>query len=196
MQVDDAVLDELLDRGRNVFLEEVVMLVERAHSDPGVARERLDAYGDALTERAGYRFEHFEGESFGAALDERVADAETWAGRTALYELGDGRVSRYPPNWHENVGGVADPREWVRFLRATDSDFLDGLGAAGAGDGVAEDELLDAIATVGRVPRSDAKARLEELREAGEVVEDADQHPDAGVRLAENVDGLGDPDAP
>lgn len=187
VEVDDAVIDELVARGRNLLLPEAVMLVERAHrgGESGVRRERLGAYDEALAGSGGVATEHFDPAEFVAAVRDRLTDSETWTARRDVYRVGAGRVSRYPARWHEELGGVPDPREWVRFLRETDSAFLDGHGAAGAGGGVAEDELLDAIATVGQVPRPDVKARVEELRDAGEVAEDADQHPDAGVRLAD-----------
>ena len=55
---------------------------------------------------------------------------------------------------------------------------------------VPESTLLDAMVTIGGVDRDTAKGNLEARRMDGTVVEDADQHPDANVFLAEERDDL------
>lgn len=50
---------------------------------------------------------------------------------------------------------------------------------------VREDPLVFAIQAVGRTDRETAKAAVSDPRERGEIAEDADQHPQAGVFLVE-----------
>lgn len=180
--LDDHTLTELRREGSSLLFTDVVTLVERhhPHDQPGVPEETLLAYADALARDADYAF---DAAAFREELDDRLADAETWAGENRVYRLGDDRVSRYPESWHERLGGTADVREFVAFLQEEVPEFKGDVGRGGAGPGIPEQALLDVVAVVGGVDRDDAKARLQELRERGELVEDADQHPDAGVVL-------------
>lgn len=178
--LDERVLNEARQQGSNLLTEELLALIERhhPHETPGVTRETVGRYADALADTQAYEFDPT---AFDDELTKRLTDAETWQGRTALYALDDDRVSVYPARWHDRLGGSTDVREFVRFLLEREA-FLADLDSGGAGHGIPEDTLLDVVAVVGRIDREDAKATLERHRAEGELVEDADQHPDARVR--------------
>lgn len=188
MELRDDVVDEIVHRGP-ATVRRTVLLVERGHrTEPGVDREALDDYVDALEARDDFEFDP---EWFYDELDDGLVDAEEWVDEDRLYRLGDDRISRYPPRWHDQLGGSDDVAEFVATLTAT--GFAESVGQSGAGGGLDEEALLDAVSAVGRVPKTEAKGELETLRDEGVVVEDADQHPHAGVYLADDAAELRDP---
>lgn len=190
MRVNDDLVDELVSRGA-VPPQRLVQLLERAHRDEsGVTVDTLDAYAEALSARRNY---DFDASAFLDAVDDALVERDGWAGEDALYRLSDHRISRYPPVWHDELGGRDDVAAYVEFLTENATEFVDTVGGYGAGSGVDEMVLLDVVATVGLSTRSEAKAELERLRDEGVLVEDADQHPHAGVYLAEDDGELRDP---
>ena len=188
VEISEQVLAEATHRSRNLLTTELVALIERhhPHDQPGVSRETLEAYAKALTDEPDYRF---DAEGFLDEIDERLIDIETWAGNDALYPVDD-RVSAYPAQWHAELGGSIDVRAYLDFLQNEAVGFMH--DTRGPGQGVPEETLLDIVATVGRTDREEAKNALADLRQGGELVEGPDQHPDAGVRLAENAEQLRD----
>lgn len=188
MEPRDDVVDEIVHRAP-ATARRTVLLVERGHrTEPGVDRETLDGYVDALTGRRDFEFDP---EGFHAELEDALVDDEEWVAEDRLYRIGEDRISRYPARFHEELGGSDDVAAFVDFLQ--DTEFAGTVGSSGAGGGIDEEALLDVVAAVGQVPMDDAKARLETLRDEGVVVEDADQHPHAGVYLAEEAGELRDP---
>lgn len=180
----DDVLAEAGRRGETLLLSELVELIERHHDDgrPGVDRSLAEAYVRELSAgETGFRVEDPV-----AAIDGRLASDDAPADEDALHEVADGRVSAYPSAWHERLGGETDVATFVREL-GSDEETFTGWRAhvAGAGGGIPEQPLLDAVATVGGLSREEADRRLDELRREGVLVEDADQYPNARVRLAE-----------
>lgn len=181
MELRDDVVDELVHRGPTTT-QQTVLLIERGHRhERGVERSTLDDYVDALDGRGDYEF---DAEDFYADLEGALVDDETWATDEALYRIGDDRISRYPKRWHDELGGSDDVAGFVSLLNG--SPYVEQ-------GGIDEDALLDVVAAVGRTSVDDAKAELEALRDEGVVVEDADQHPHAGVYLAEDAEGVRDP---
>lgn len=180
---DEDVVSEIVQRGRNLLADEAVALIERRDTteDPGVSRETLDAYADALAERPNF---DIDTEEFATAIDERLTDAENWADNDALYDL-DGRISAYPPAWHKELGSLTDVEAYLAVVEEASTGGGEESPDAGTGEGVSEEWLLDAVATIGRVERDEAKEALEAARADGRIDEGPDQHPDAGVRLAE-----------
>lgn len=176
VQIDDDVLAEARRQGQNLVVTDLVWLVERAHDtdERGVSRDRLDAYLESLDES-------LDADALAEAIRERVTDGEVWAGESALYEVGGGRVSRYPADWHEELGPDADVVDFVRVL----NDRLDDPPYSGANDAVSEDFLVDVVAVLGDGDPEAARSRLEDLRTDGVVEEYPDQHPQAGVRVAD-----------
>jgi hypothetical protein len=188
VEVNERVITEATHRGRNLLLRELVALIERYHhhNSPGIARETIETYGKVLADKHAYQIDT---EDLMKEIDEHLVEAETWVDNTALYPV-NGRVSAYPTQWHEELGGSTDVRAYLQFLQNEDSGFTH--DSAGAGQGIPEEDLLDIVATVGRTDRQEAKATLSDLRQRGDLVEGPDQHPDAGVRLAENAEHLRD----
>ena len=188
MELREAVVDEVVHRGP-ASVRRTVLLVERGHrTGPGVDRATLDDYVDAFAARENFEFDP---EWFYDELEAALVDDETWVAEDSLYRLDDDRISRYPARWHEELGGSDDVAAFLDFLQ--DTPFADSVGQSGAGGGIDEQALLDVVAAVGRVPKDDAKARFESLREEGVVVEDADQHPHSGVYLADEAGEMRDP---
>lgn len=181
MEPRDDVVDEIVHRGPTTT-QQTVALLERGHRhERGIERSTLDDYAEALDERADFEFDP---EGFYTDLEDALVDDGAWVSEDALYRVGDDRISRYPERWHDELGGSDDVAAFVSLLN--DSPSVEH-------GGVNEEALLDVVAAVGRVRKDDAKAELEHLREEGVVVEDADQHPDAGVYLAEDAEELRDP---
>lgn len=173
-----AVIDEAGERSKYLTATEFLDLVERGHPTdaPGVERSTFEAYAEQLDEET----PTVDADGLRESLDERTTDDEEWVDDETVYRLGDGRISLYPASWHERLGGESDPRAFLRTFSET--------GAFEAG--VPESTLIDAMAVVGNADRETAKGNLEALRERGEVVEGADQHPDANVYLAEDAEDI------
>lgn len=183
--VDESVIDEVTERSQNLLFKELIQLIERAHSDaPGVSREALDAYAREL---GGDSAVPFTTEELRDTVDDRLTDADTWTTEKALYALDD-RISTYPSRWHDALGGTTDISAYIRFIEddvaGNETDFT----GVGPGDGIQEEDLLDLIATIGRIERGTAKTNLEQLRDQGDIAEGADQHPDARVYLRDRTD--------
>lgn len=185
-ELDDSVIDEAVHEGESMLLEELFDLIERSHDgEAGVDREVVVAYVRELESRGGYAF---DADGFLDEIDERLTDSEEWAGAERYYELPGDRLSQYPARWHDRLGGSTDAAAYVRFLGEEAPEFVESMDRGGAGPGVPEDTLISLISIVGRVDHGAARAAIEEARERGDLVEDADQHPQAGVYLADESD--------
>jgi len=184
-ELSDDVIEEAAHEGETLLVDDLVSLAERAHDDaPGVERDVLDDYAEALSAR---RDTSFDIAAFERVVADRRTDAERWAGEDRLYEVGDDRLSLYPSRWHAQLGGSTDVAEYIAFLEAESPEFIVERGTAEVGPGIPKGKLLEIVAVVGRVDRQRARAALQEARDDGEVVEDADQHPQAGVYLQEEA---------
>jgi hypothetical protein len=186
--LSEQVLEVVGTERRTLLPREVVKFIERyhPHDQPGIAWSVLEAYAMRLADDLG---DEFDQNTFLEEIDDRLVDTATWYGDDALYELDTKRVSLFPLRWHDSLGGSTDLTAYVRFLTDEAPGFSDERAAVGgAGEGVPEQFLLDTVNLVGRVDRATVKSRLEDLRDRGELVEDADQHPNARVQLAEQSD--------
>ncbi len=102
MERSESLLREAGNRSEYLRPREFVALAERyaegttAGADPGVPREWLLAHVEALAGES-----HVDAESFRSSPSEVTTDAETWTDDRAVYEVGEGRLSAYPPAWHE-----------------------------------------------------------------------------------------------
>ncbi|WP_436925386.1 hypothetical protein [Halosimplex amylolyticum] len=182
---NQAVVDKAVHEGESMGARDLVELIERYEEGPGVDPETVEAYAAALEARDDYAF---DAEDFLAHVDANTTDADWWEGGV-YYEIGDGvddrRISLFPRAWHERLGGSTDVREYVAFILDEDPDYLDDLALGGPGGGVPEKAVVEALMLVGRVDRPEANTLINEARERGDVVEDADQNPDADVYLPE-----------
>ncbi|HET7323143.1 MAG TPA: hypothetical protein VFJ06_02300 [Halococcus sp.] len=190
--LNEQVLETVGNERRTLLPREVVEFVERyhPHDQPGIAWATLEAYAARFAEDFG---EQFDSEEFLDRIESQLVETETWESDDALYKLDGKRVSLYPPRWHDRLGGSADLKEYLRFIADDAPGFAEERTAVGgSGEGVPEQFLLDTVNLVGRVDYETAKSRLEEGRDRGELAEDADQHPNARVRLAERTDDMQD----
>jgi len=156
--VERDVLVEAASRGGNLHVTELVELVERAH-DPdaaGVSREVLDAY---ITELG----ESLDGDSLRRDVDNALTNSAGWLSGDALYEVSNGRVSRYPRSFHDELDSETDLVVFARVL----ADALDD------GD-VPEPLLVAAAATLGERESDEARAELDGLTADGVLETDAE----------------------
>ena len=181
VELSESLFREAGERSEYLGPREFVALAERhaggtdRGAEPGVPEEWLLEHVETLADES-----HVEAESFRTDLAAVTTDSAAWDDDRAVYEVGEDRLSAYPPAWHEALGGTTSLPEVVRYL-LDESDYrpVD----AGAGDGVPEDDLLDVAAAVAGFTRDGAKAALEDCRADGRLVEDVDQHPEANVYL-------------
>ncbi|WP_253737788.1 hypothetical protein [Halohasta salina] len=113
----DAVLDEAASRGETLTIHDLLRLIERFDTGPGVPDDRLDSYIRALD--AG----RFDEAALREGLDTRLVDAAEWQTETAVYRL-DGGVSAFPARWHEDLTSETDLTRYV----ATMTTAVGGLG--------------------------------------------------------------------
>lgn len=184
----DEVLEEAVHEGEAMDWMDLFDLVERSHDErAGVPLDVVEAYAEELASRRDYSF---DAAGFLGALEDRLTDAETWQGPDRIYPLGEDRVSRYPARWHDRLGGSTDAGAYVRFLADEDPAFGE-ADHPGTGGTVPEDRLVDVIRVVGRTDRETATAAIGWARDSGAVVEDADQHPHAGVYVPGEDEDIG-----
>lgn len=180
-RLDDAVIEEADGRGERLLADELVELAERHHDfdEPGVPRGLVDDYFDALEERASFDVEPMR-EQF---RDHLTAD-RSFVDTNAVYEVGDDRVSGYPASLHQRLDEDATLADYVYVMTHSMGDTAE----SAASPGVAKDELLGAATAVGERSHQEAREQLKDLRADGVLVADADQHPRAGISLAEDAD--------
>ncbi|WP_336002199.1 hypothetical protein [Halorientalis halophila] len=186
--LSDAVLAEIKQEGETMTTIDLLALVERHESESqGLEWDRLEAYAHRLTEERDYAF---DADAFLEDVESALTGASDWAGSGSVYRLGDDRISVYPPSWHDALGGSTDAEAYVECIQRE----ADGFPRASADTdlGVPLRELESAISVVGRVSRDEAQTVVERQREDGRLVEDADQHRNAGVYRAEDAEGLRD----
>lgn len=181
VEMDQRALDEAAHEGESMRTRELVDIIERYHDDrPGVPDDALRAYAEELSARAesGLDVDAF----FGTVADRRT-DSVAWIDDDRFYDLGDGRISKYPSAWHDRLGGERDPAAYIRFISENAPEFM--TETRRGRHGITEDRLVDAISVVGQTDPKSARGAIEAARRDGVLVEDADQHPRAGVYLAE-----------
>jgi len=184
--VDETVLDEAGHEGESMSPVDLVALVEHHSGEtPGVDRETLAAYANALEARGDY---DFDADRFLDRVDDRVIDTESWSGMEQFYALGDGRISKYPAEWHDRLGGSTDAAAYVRVITDRAPDFAEFTDREGVAPAVAKDDLIDVIEVVGGVDRETAAGAIERARDDGRVGEYADQHPQTGVYATDRGD--------
>lgn len=193
VDTNQQVIEEARQRGDTLTSRELLLLIEQYHrpGGPGVGRELLEAY-DAEVARDDV-IPYQEGQLL-ETVERHLGDDESWVDEETYYPVGDDRVSTFPAAWHDELGDTTDLRAYVDVIgnaiggSDTDSDSQRGR----MGTGVPEGLLLEAARAVGGLDSETAKSRLEERRDAGELVEDADQHPNARVHLSEDTEAMRD----
>ncbi|MFB6165921.1 MAG: hypothetical protein ABEJ31_12245 [Haloarculaceae archaeon] len=183
-QLQRRTLDELLNSGRYLYPTHVVGVIERFHAveGPGVPRETVLAYANAVLDRLGRRAPYGP-ERFAALLDARLVDAEVWL-PNALYAVGPGRLSVFPSRWHRRLAGVRDPVQYVGVI-GEDLAIARGADVNGPLPPVPRRLLVEAMMALGGVDRPTAGGLLREARRTGRVRIEPDQNPEADVWLAD-----------
>jgi len=183
VDTDQRAVEEIVHEGDALGTRELLDILERYHDDrPGVPRAAVDAYARELNEREDSAFDT---EAFWDVVDDRRTDSDGWVDDgDRFYELGGDRISQYPATWHDRLGGERDPAAYLRFFEAEAPSVLG--NAPGGRQRADEDQLIDVMAVVGGLSRDSAKAAIEAARDDDRIAEDADQHPKAGVYLAED----------
>ena len=181
VDTDQRAVEEIVHEGDALGTSRLIDILERYHDDqPGVPEAAIAAYAQELREREDSAF---DAEAFRDIVDERRTDSEDWVGGDRFYELDGDRLSQYPAAWHDRLGGERDPTAYLRFFESAAPEVLG--NAPGGRQRADEDQLVGVMAVVGQLRRDTAKAEIEAARNDGRIVEDADQHPKAGVYLAD-----------
>lgn len=183
-ELDEYVIDVAESEGEGLLFGELVLYIERYHPDdrPGVDRELLEGYIENLAAKNVFGR---DAEFVFAQIDERTADSETWVKKDAFYRVGTDRISNFPKRWHERVDAADDLRTLVKVLTEDIETSPHGTDTGGKGTGVPQQLLLDAATVLADYDRDDAKTELEEWRDRGELVMDADMHREGRVQLSE-----------
>jgi hypothetical protein len=181
-ELNETVLEEAGDRGRTLLVSDLVGLIERHEDDgsPGTTTERVVTYAETLSERGA----RIDAEAVPSAIEERRTESTSWVGDETLYNVGDGRVSAYPKQWHENLRGEDEVTQYLEVILDDVGDSEDAFNKGGPGTGVPRSLLLSVTSVLGDLTPTDTKAQIQALRQEGVLNEDADQHPDARVSFA------------
>jgi len=173
--VDERLVDDLSLRDREYEIDDFVRYLEQHHygEEPGVSRERIDAYAEAL----GY-----ETDRTSALLEERLTDSEAWIPGNNLYRVGE-NVSIYPPSWHEQLRDTIDLAEYVRVMLAEKAAKRG--RASTARDGIPQADILTAIEIFADLDREMGEQLIEKQREEETILIYAYQNPEDLVRLPE-----------
>ena len=172
----DVVLDEAASRGETLTIHDLLRLIERFDTGVGVSDDRLDSYVRALG--AG----KFNESALRDGLNTRLVNADEWESETAVYEVDD-RISAFPLRWHEDLAGVTDLTRYVATMTAAVDGGSKGYAHGGRGGGVPGKLLLDTAVVFGGYTYKEAMDEVDRLREADRLTADADQHPNARIRL-------------
>ncbi len=174
--LSEAVLDEAASRGETLTIHDLLRLIERFDTGPGVPDDRLDSY---LRELGAGKFNE---SALRDGLDTRLVDADEWQTETAVYRL-DGGVSAFPPRWHDDLTGETDLTRYVATMTTAVEGGSEGYAHGGHGDGVPEKLLLDTAVIFGGYNYKRAMDEVDHLRDEDLLAAGADQHPNARVRL-------------
>jgi len=174
--LSDAALDEAASRGETLTIHDLLRLIERFDTGPGVSDNRLDSYLRVLGEGK------FNESALRDGLDTRLVDANEWQTETAVYRL-DGGVSAFPPRWHDDLTGETDLTRYVATMTTAVDGGSDEYAHGGHGDGVPESLLLDTAVIFGGYNYKRAMNEVDRLRDEDLLTAGADQHPNARIRL-------------
>lgn len=186
---NEQVIADARQRGETLTSRELLLLIERHHRtrNRGIDHTTIDMYD----ERAGRDdIIPFGEQQFTSAITDNLTDSETWEGSRRYYALDENRVSAFPTQWHETLDGEDDLRVYVDVIETAmaNSETTTDSSRGGMGSGVPERLLLNTVTVMSTMDRNGAKEQLERRRDDGDLIEDADQHPDARVYLPEDRD--------
>jgi hypothetical protein len=179
VETRQAVVDQLEANQETMRLNDFVRIVEEHHAgrdaggQVGVERDLLGAYADAV---------YFEVDA--SAIDEHATESGSWVDGDHFYEVGDGRLSVYPPDWHDALGGIDDLKHVIEVIQTETTDPEgDAQEAVTERSGVPEEKVLRVAETVAGIDREAAREKLKQLRHDDEIEEFASQHRNPTIRL-------------
>lgn len=187
-ELRDDVIDQAFHEGDTLIVNDLVGLIEKHHDDDqyGAPVDLVRAYVERLAEEDS----RFEPEGVDRALDEQTVDDESWVDDDSLYDVGEGRVSKFPLAWHEALSGEKDVYEYLTFVVDTLPDQgRESFGTGGQGPGIPRQRLIDACEVIGGLSEDDVKRQLQRLGDEGEIVAEAEQHPHQRIYPADLDDG-------
>ncbi|NEU58975.1 hypothetical protein [Halorussus sp. MSC15.2] len=174
-EVREDVVAELDHESEVITLQDFVRIIEAHHATEGrgVSRELVGEYADAVRYDVDLD-----------ALDDRTTDSDEWREGGRFYELRDGRISVYPPDWHETMSSTDDIRDVVEIIQsevtAAEGDMWEAVSEQ---RGVPEEKVFHVGEVVAGIDRDDARDRIKELRDNGEIEEFASQHRNPTIKL-------------
>ncbi|NHN57525.1 MULTISPECIES: hypothetical protein [Halorussus] len=179
-ELKEEVVAELEEHQETLRLDEFVRLIETYHEPgvPGVDRETIAAYADAA---------YFDVDE--SALDDRLTDSDDWESGKRLYEVGDGRISNYPPEWHERLGGTDDVKDIIETLQTDVTEPEGQVQEAVTDEGVPEQKVARVAKIVADLDEQEVRDRIKRLRDDGEIEEFASQGPSPRIQVRERPDG-------
>ena len=179
-ELRDHVIDEAFHEGDTLIVNDLVGLIERHHDDGyyGAPVDLVEAYVERLAEEDS----RYDPEGVSQALDEQTVDDESWVDADSLYDVGEGRVSKFPLGWHEALSGEEDVYELVTFVvDALPDEGRDAFATGGAGEGVPRQRLIEMGEILCGLSQAEVKRQLEELGEQGRIEVPDEQHPQGRV---------------
>ena len=183
VELSEHVLEIVGHKGHSVSTEDLLGHLEcyHSHDEPGLTREVLEAYGEAI-ERDGRV--PFTATALLKVIDSRLTDSATCI-EGAFYEVAPDRVSGFPVRWHEQLDGETDVREYLRFIQSDASGYRGDAGEDLHAAGVPKSLLRAAVAVLGGQYYGEVDQQINDLRQQGEVAAYPDQHPNADIQLRE-----------
>jgi len=172
--VDSDLVDALARHDEYFTARDLVRYLERHHAveGPGVPRDLVETYAGELD----YDLDRFEG-----SLDDRLTDARAWEPGARIYEV-EGKLSVYPPNWHERLADTTDLSEYVEVMLES-VKTPEGVDVDRNRLGVTQDDLVTALEIIAEVDHDRARQLLKKQRLEGSIVLYAFQNPEEVVRL-------------
>ena len=174
--ISEVVLEEAASRGETLTIHDLLRLIERYDTGPGVPTETLDSYFRALGNS------RFNESALRAGLDRQLADTDVWRDETTVYQL-DGDLSAFPPQWHAALAGEGDLTQYVATMTAAVEGGSEAYAHGGKGAGVPEKLLQETATVFGGYSYDEARRELVRLRDVDLLTAGADQHPNARVQL-------------
>jgi len=172
--LEEEVVTQLEKHEETMQLDEFVRRIETHHrtDGPGVARETVEAYADAV---------YFDVDL--SAIDDRLTDSDHWEAGKHLYEVRDGRISDYPREWHETLGGTDDIRDIIETIEREVTEPEGKMQESVTDEGIPEQKIYRVGKAVADIDESDARDQIKRLRKDDEIEEFASQSRNPRLRL-------------
>ena len=165
-ELREEVVTQLEKHQETLRFDEFVRLIETHHrtDGPGVDRETIAAYADAV---------YFDVDM--SALDDRLTDSEQWEAGGHLYEIGEGRISNYPREWHDTLGGTEDVKDIIETIQTDVTEPEGVMQEAVTEEGVPEQKVIRVAKAVADLDEETVRDEIKHLRQNDEIEEFASQ---------------------